>query len=375
MYQNHVAIAAQMMSWSEYRTCYDIDPTAFGPFSKTIEYLLSCRDGAILPTKVKELSNEDFRDILDAMAAETWTHQQFEDAIRDAYAYDFTHSKGTSAQKYAKLAERNSRLSKSRSSEDPFEQLSQEQEDYQTGVTRHDPSTFKQLDKYIDGGWEKKRMYTIGAYSNVGKSKLAYFMMADALKKGKKCLFVSLEVEKRVVLRNLASAYLKKTQEEIRASGNCHMGMPRDNIKIIDDKYEFNEVASAIRDFKPDYVFLDFVQNLRNGTGSEYEIMTRNAGMLQQLAKSEDVTLFLVSQTNNDSRFKNGEEATLRGSGALFHSSDLILTLHRETDSDQIVMTIAKNKEGPALRKFAMTVDFARGQWAVDRELTYSQGF
>jgi predicted ATP-dependent serine protease len=374
MYENHVAIAGQMMMWGDFRTYFDIDHTAFGSLSKTIEYLLSCGKNPVLPSKIKETAPDSFRNILESMG-DMWSHSQLEEAIRDAYAFDFGHAKGTSAQKYAKLLERNTRLSKSKSTEDPFEQLSQEQDDYQTGVTRHDPSAFKQLDKYIDGGWEKKRMYTIGAYSNVGKSKLAYYIMVDALKKGKKCLFISLEVEKRVVLRNLASAYLNKTQNEIRKDGNCHMVMPRDNVKIIDDKYVFNDVASAIRDFKPDYVFLDFVQNLRNGTGSEYEIMTRNAGMLQQLAKSEDITLFLVSQTNNDSRFKNGEEATLRGSGALFHSSDLILTLHRETEADQIIMTIAKNKEGPAMIKFGMKVDFARGQWTIERELNGSQGF
>jgi predicted ATP-dependent serine protease len=369
MYENHVKIAAQMVGWSDFRTNYDIDATAFGPFSSVIGYLLSVRDGSVLPSKVQEHAPQDFRDILNAMSDYDWTHDDFTEAIRDAYAFDFSHSKGTSSQKYAKLAERNARLSKSNSGNDPFELLSEEQEAVSKGEREVYPSQFHHLNGHIDGGFERGRVVTIGAFSNVGKSSLTYSLLTHALKQGKKCLFVSLEVESKVVLRFVTRCYLNKTDSQVRSEANCHMAVPRDLLRIVDDKYDFASVASAIRDFKPDFVFLDFVQNLRNGTGSEYEVMTRNASMLQELAKTENIVLFVVSQVNNDSRFKDGEAVTLKGSGALFHSSDLILTLHRDQNAG-INMTIAKNKVGPAMRKFAMDVDFARVQWKCKGEIT-----
>jgi predicted ATP-dependent serine protease len=369
MYQNHVKIAAQMMGWADFRSKYDVDATAFGPFSSVIGYLLSVRDGSVLPSKVQEHAPQDFRDILEAMNDYTWTHDNFTEAIRDAYAFDFGHSKGTSAQKYAKLTERNARLSKTQSGNDPFEQLSDEQEAVANGEREVFPSQFHQLNAHIDGGFEKGRVVTIGAFSNVGKSSLAYSFLTHALKQGKKCLFVSLEVESKVVLRFVTRCYLGKTDQQVRSEANCHMAVPKDLLRIVDDKYDFASMATAVRDYKPDFVFLDFVQNLRNGTGSEYEVMTRNAAMLQELAKTENVTMVVVSQVNNDSRFKDGEAVTLRGSGALFHSSDLILTLHRDASAN-INMTIAKNKVGPAMRKFAMDVDFARVQWKCKAEIT-----
>jgi replicative DNA helicase len=284
------------------------------------------------------------------------------------------HKQMSAKEKSSLLSERSSKLVPSSGEvNDAFEELSEEQEMYATGETRHFASPFIDVDRYTDGGMEKKRLYTIGAYSNVGKSKLAYFFVQHALKQGKKVMFFSLEVERRVVLRNVASAYLKYTQDEIRANGNCHMALPKDRLIIIDDKYEFRDIAESVKEHKPDMVVLDFVQNLRNGPGNEYEVMTRNAGNLQQLAKEADCCLVCLSQTNNDSRFKDGEQATLRGSGALFHSSDLILTLHRN-EEDKIVMTIAKNKEGPAMKKFEMEVDFPRGQWKVVRELVKGVG-
>lgn len=369
MYENHVKIAAQMMGWADFRTKYDVDSTAFGPFSSVIAYLLSVRDGSVLPSKIQECAPQDFRDILEAMNDYTWTHDNFMEAIRDAYAFDFGHSKGTTSQRYAKLTERNSRLSKTQSGNDPFELLSEEQEAVANGEREVYPSPFHQLNGHIDGGFEKGRVVTIGAFSNVGKSSLAYGLLTHALKQGKKCLFVSLEVESKVVLRFVTRSFLNKTDAQVRAEANCHMAVPKELLRIVDDKYDFASMASAIRDFKPDFVFLDFVQNLRNGVGSEYEVMTRNAAMLQELAKTENITLFVVSQVNNDSRFKDGEAVTLKGSGALFHSSDLILTLHRDQNAG-INMTIAKNKVGPAMRKFAMDVDFARVQWKCKAEIT-----
>jgi predicted ATP-dependent serine protease len=370
MYENHVAIAGQMMMWGGFRTYFDIDHTAFGSLSKTIEYLLSCGKNPVLPSKIKETAPDSFRNILESMG-DMWSHSQLEEAIRDAYAYDFGHAKGTSSQKYAKLLERNDKLSKTQSGKDPFELLSEEQMAVANNERNVYPSPFHQLNSYIDGGFEKGRVTTIGAFSNVGKSSITYSLVTHAIKQGHKCLFISLEVESKVVLRFITRSFLNKTDSQVRGEANCHMALPKDLIRIVDDKYDFASVAKAVRDFKPDFVFLDFVQNLRNGTGSEYEVMTRNASMLQELAKTENISLFVVSQVNNDSRFKDGEAVTLKGSGALFHSSDLILTLHRDTSSN-INMTIAKNKVGPAMRKFAMDVDFARVQWRCKSEITES---
>lgn len=70
--------------------------------------------------------------------------------------------------------------------------------------------------------------------------------------------------------------------------------------------------------------------------------MTKIAGELQQLAIRNNIVVFNLSQVNNDSRNKEGGTVMLKGSGALFHSSDVIFILYE--DSGQLKVMISKNK-------------------------------
>lgn len=371
MYEHIVAICGQMIVEADFRSKYKIDPSAFGKFKGVVAYLLSCGGDGVLPAKVKEFYPDAFHDVLQEMGRSVWTNEQFQEAVRMVYADDFSTSKLPANQKFAKLAERTADLNATAGGEDPFESLSSIQDKFSQDGRVGDPTPFPELEKYIYG-WERKRVYTIGAYSNVGKSKFVYSIMAHAVRQGKKCLFLSLEVESGIVLANLASSYLRKPYMDVLKDGNCHMSLPKELIQIVDDKYEFNELKDAVESVKPDYVFLDFVQNVRNGSGNEYESMSKTAVQLQELAKKANVALFVVSQVPNESRFKEGDNVTLKGSGSLFSSSDCILMLTR--DGDKIIMTLAKNKVGPAMRKFEMSTDFNRGQVSIAREITMDFG-
>jgi len=366
-------ILQQMVGWSDYRTVWApaIHPLAFGTLRNAVEYLLSVKDGSVIPGEVMKRADLPASEIL---PQDTFTGEQFREVLRELYAEDFKmeHKYLSTPQKLRDLAVRNKSLADMFSGRnDSFESLSELQDQFTSAGRLGDPTPFRPLEKYIHG-WERKRVYTLAAFSNLGKSKVMYQVVSHALRNGKRCLFISLEVESAVVLANVASSYLNKPYMDVLREGNCHQVLPKDLIRIVDDKYEFTEIADEVRRYSPDYVFVDFVQNVRNGIGEKYEVSARNAVDFQCLAKEAGVTMFLVSQVPNDSRFKDGENVNLKGGGELFASSDCIFSMHRE--QDRLFLTIAKNKVGPAMRKFTLDCDFDRGQIKVGAEVTASFG-
>lgn len=367
---DHAKLAVQQMAgWIEFRTVYApaIDPEAFGELREAAKYLLSVGEGSVIPG---ELAKKADLPVAEILPYDMLSGDEFRNLLKELYAEDFKFDRKnqTTTDKLRNLAKRNKALSDMLSGKnDAFEALSEIQERFTAEGRIGDPTPFPLLEKYIYG-WERKRVYTVGAYSNVGKSKFFYSICSNAMKQGKRCLFVSLEVESGIVLANIASSYLRKPYLEVLKDGNCHQSLPKDMIRIVDDKYDFSAISEEVRKAGADYVFLDFVQNVRNGSGSEYEVMSKTAVDLQEMAKANNVTLFVVSQVPNDSRFKDGENVTLKGSGALFSSSDCILMLTK--DGDNLYMTLAKNKVGPAMRKFLLNADFNRGQVECSREVT-----
>lgn len=369
LFENCKLAVQQLGAFKDLRTKFKpvIDVEAFGELRQAIEYILNIGEASIIPAELARYADLQVSEII---PRDILSHDDLKNLLFEIYAEDFKYIKKreTTRDRMKKLAKRNKVLAEfDTATENVFDSLSDLQDRFSTHGRIGDKTPFPELEKYIYG-WERKRIYTIGAYSNVGKSKLAYQIFADAIRNGKKCQFFSLEVESAVVLANITCSYLRKPYLETLKEGNCHLVLPKHLISIVDDVYELDEMQDRIKLEKSDYVFIDFVQSLGMGTGKEYEVMSKNAVEIQKMAKKLNVTVFMVSQVNNDSRFKDGEEMSLRGSGALFQSSDCILMLNR--DGDNIYMTLAKNKVGPSLRKFSMDYDFNVGKFLIDKEIT-----
>lgn len=200
------------------------------------------------------------------------------------------------------------------------------------------------------------KVYTIGAYSNIGKSKLAYFMAQYQLKAWRKVMFISLEVDTWMLMANLiASAEWHKFYDIINWKVDYTPSL-YENCSVHDDLYDLEEIINAVETENPDVCIIDFVQNIRTKWQSEYEKMTTIAQELQSLAIRSNTTVINLSQINNESRFKWWDSVTLKGSWALFASSDVIYTLNKE-DSN-LYLTIAKNKYWKANVKYNVHVDF-----------------
>lgn len=206
-------------------------------------------------------------------------------------------------------------------------------------------SHFPQIDKLTSGiiPW---KVYTIAAYSNVGKSRFSYWYVNHFLKQGKKILFFSLEVDKWLLLQHLmCNRYLVYQHELNESIINLE---DFSNLYVFDDLYTLDWIEQIIIDFAPDIVFIDFVQNIQVPWQNWYEAMAQVARKMQQLAITTNATIFCLSQLSNtvarDVSWGKTDFIALKWAGEFVASSDVIFLL-RMVDN-QIWLTISKNKFG-----------------------------
>ena len=207
---------------------------------------------------------------------------------------------------------------------------------------------YPQLDKYTKWFIEWK-VYTLVAYSNVWKSKLSYSYVSDFLKRWKKVMYISLEVDKAMLFSNVLASYYDKQYHEVLSREFEYKLEDFENLEIYDNVYKLQDIKTLIKSKMPDIVFIDFIQNIQE-KWTETEKMTTIAQELQQLAITTWISFFNLSQANNESRFKNGEDIQPKWSGAIFASSDIIFSLQKE--QWLLYLNIIKNKYGSAFKKF-----------------------
>ena len=222
------------------------------------------------------------------------------------------------------------------------------------------------LDKYI--GWIIPwKVFTITAYSWVWKSNFSYSYMADALKKWKKVLVFSLEVQKEMLFNLLLKAYYNVSQKDIVKDNFSIKLEDFQNLIVYDNLYKLEEIKATTKLEKPDIIFIDFIQNVQAKWNSEYEQMTKIAQELQRIAIETNITIFSISQANNDSRFKESNKIQPKWSWAIFASSDVILALSR--DWKNLNLNILKNKYWMSDRNFLVIPDFRKLQFKITEQL------
>lgn len=235
----------------------------------------------------------------------------------------------------------------------------------------------------------------VGAFSSVGKSTFSYWLMHNLLLKGHRGLVVSTEVRSPLVL-----AHLLKVQKLWDFHDIVHHEVapqPSDlrlyNLLSIydamDTMNEMAEVAKLADAFKPDFLVIDFIQDIRptDKVDGLYERLTAYAFEIQRLAQKLGCAVLDFSQISNvDMRTINKERGfgrlnsiNFKGSGDLFSSADIALVLDRYTpfdvkqtddpDEEQEVLDftemrlgVKKHKYGEA-ESFKLHVDMPTGRF------------
>lgn len=210
------------------------------------------------------------------------------------------------------------------------------------------------------------KVYTIGAYSNVWKSKFAYWHIAYFLKANKKVLVINLEVDAEHCLMNIIQAVRNLNYKEMMdykvSEDDINLF---ENLIITDNLYKLDDIVEKIESEKADIVFIDFVQNIEGKWMWDYEKNATVAKTIQRTAIKTKSVIYSLSQLSNtvwrDVNNGNTDFISLKWSGEYFASSDVIFILMR--CDDEMIVKIAKNKYWRNNVEFAFAVDFARNQF------------
>lgn len=221
----------------------------------------------------------------------------------------------------------------------------------------------------------------IGAYSNIGKSKFAYYLSHLLLTNGYKGMIFSTEVTRPLVLANLLTIQTgigfwdiidkkKPLPEGVEKLYN--------NLEIYDVSQTHNslEVYEAIlekSENKPDFIVIDFVQSVipKQKTNGEYEMMSKYALEIQSLAQRYNVAVIDLSQISNEGvrdEYRNVGMIPFKGSGHLYSSADIGILLKRDKKIDPNDMSmdfqIRKHKYLPP-GNLTLDCDFKNGTFKV----------
>lgn len=224
---------------------------------------------------------------------------------------------------------------------------------YSNSYKTHTKTLIPELDEIIWWWVLPWTVTRITAYSNTGKSKLAYFLASNLLKQWKKTLFINLEVPKDTVLQNILASYSgKHLNDIIKTQGmnaiwdylNEYTDLP---LTIVDNKWDWESISSFIISHKPEVVFIDFIQNIEIEWNNVYEQMSKLAKRIQRLAIEQNIIIIDVSQMSNDGakNYKIGDMIPSKWGGELVASTDIGLVLTSNSERGDILnLYVAKNK-------------------------------
>lgn len=236
-----------------------------------------------------------------------------------------------------------------------------EENDWRLGIT----TWIEELD-WVLSGFIRGKVYLIMAYSNQGKSRFAYSLIRNIIEQKKKVFFYSLEVDAWMLIIEILWALYKKPKEYIvEHIDTFDLSKIEPYIEVYDSVRSLEWIETHITANKPDFAFIDFVQNIEL-TWDEYTKTTEIALRLQKLAILTGVTLINLSQVNNESRFLEGSQIMPKWSWALFASSDVIMSLWSK--NWERYLTVAKNKFWRAMVNFLLEVDFATSTFKLWEE-------
>lgn len=238
------------------------------------------------------------------------------------------------------------------------------------------------FDACLPMGIKSGQLGILLAYPAIGKSWMALYMAVQAWKQGKSPLILSLEmteqeVRNRVISiiadgkfshRAISAGRIDSNEFEAWASKEFH-GKPPLRIISNDGLGEINPnvIRAKIDQYKPDMIFIDYLQLMVDNGRSENEtVKIKNLSReLKLLAISEQIPVVAIaSATPDDSTDLESipQLGQVAWSRQIAYDADWVMAMGRAANSDALECALRKNRHG-FLGDFVMVVDFDRGQF------------
>lgn len=227
-----------------------------------------------------------------------------------------------------------------------------------------------QLDYKLTGGFRGGKLIVVGARPAVGKSALLSFFAVNALKSGRRCLYISREMSEREIIGRMVSTLSGVSQGKMEArtmSEGDYNALYRNVPVLSGENFWISTKAStpaAIRRIAlrtqasggVDVIFVDYLQLLQPDvkTNGRVEAVGEISRALKLLAMELGVPVISAAQVNRASTV--GEDrapklSELRESGSIEQDADIVFLLHAPQSDEQrgqklMQLIVAKNRQG-----------------------------
>ena len=237
------------------------------------------------------------------------------------------------------------------------------------------------LDSFFNGGFEKGRLYLVGAKSGYGKSSFLIDYAKRQLAYGRTVYLYTFENNlKETKLRlyssitNIPMNEIPNREEEFATKLLSFFNTTKSNIYIkkgIVKNYTTEMIKNSIdmsvlKGFKyPDVVIIDYLDLLLDvDFKADERIKLQNiSNSLKSLAQDMNTVVVTATQLNRDSYKKNTKVDlnNISESSGKSHVSDSVLILNsniEEFNNGILYMYIAKNRHGKSMRTIKFNVNF-----------------
>lgn len=229
------------------------------------------------------------------------------------------------------------------------------------------PFGFPTMD-LLTGGLQRHELATVLGFTNVGKSTLLRSFGFNFWVEGYTVLYLSLEMEAKVILRifdaMLAKLDYKKLKQlaleeedlERWESFIDHVENRECDIPVIDQYHRItpDQVFSAMVRYEPDVCIIDYVglmksANISRGAPKHQQIQEITQD-LKHICRTIKIPIIMAAQTNRAGA-KDGAELENVGDGiSIAQDSDLVFGLHQDEDmmrDEMMEIRVNKNRDGP----------------------------
>lgn len=219
----------------------------------------------------------------------------------------------------------------------------------------------------ILGGLRIGNVSILGAEPSTGKTTLALNIAMNALRKGRKVVFFSLEMSAVQLVERMVASTGKISYERISNkqlsleaqqlfAGIAMKLMQDGNLYVFDTIYYLEQMVQQIIELKPDLVIVDFLQFSRtavptNSTADRLEYIVSEFKRIAKLPYCQ-CHVMLLSQPSRQSGQEKQSMFTLKGSSAIEQGGDVIMLLDRPAVRDlkeppeRASVKVSKNKFG-----------------------------
>jgi replicative DNA helicase len=229
---------------------------------------------------------------------------------------------------------------------------------------------FGLLDSYLSGGLKEQEYIVIGARPSIGKTAFALTVAINmVVRNSYRVGFLSLEMPANSLVERALAGVSRTNYSHIRTGilKNEELNQLINACDILSTKelyiqdtpnMEVTDVRTQARKMKREkdiqILFIDYIGliqgNNNNGRTPRHEQIADISRMLKQLTRELKIPIVVLSQVGRQTDGALPKLSDLRESGAIEQDADIVLLLHRQSDSEDLIqdteVLVAKNRNG-----------------------------